>query len=153
VPRTFTAFGAAGRVGEFAFDTEHLTLAEGVAKAGGLIDALADPAGVFLFRFEPERIANALDPNAQVGAQVGGHVRGQRRIPVVYRLNLREASGYFLARSLEMRDKDIILVAEADGVQLLKFLTLLRAVSGIANDARSAATGSTSNSSSSSSSF
>ena len=35
-----------------------------------------------------------------------------------------------------MRDKDIILLANADGTQLLKFITLLEGVSSIATNAR-----------------
>src|SRR6202035_4335168 len=54
--------------------------------------------------------------------------------PVVYRLNLRVGNGYFLAQSFPMRDKDVILLANADGAQLLKFFVLLRGATGAFHD-------------------
>jgi len=53
---------------------------------------------------------------------------GGKDVPIIYRLNLREGDGYFLARQFEMRDKDIVLVANSDGAQLLKFATLVQAI-------------------------
>jgi polysaccharide export outer membrane protein len=52
-PQTFTVFGAAGQNNEINFPSAKLTLAEALAKAGGLQDARSDPAGIFLFRYEP----------------------------------------------------------------------------------------------------
>ena len=58
----------------------------------------------------------------------------EARVPVVYRLNLRVGNGYFLAQSFPMRDKDVILLANADGAQLLKFFVLLRGATGAFHD-------------------
>ena len=118
VPQTFTAFGATGKVGQYAFDLDRLSLAEGVAKAGGLVDAQADPSGVFLFRYEYRRVAEELDEQHRTFTTA--------RVPVIYKVNLREANGYFHAQHFPMRDKDLIFVANADGAQLLKFFALLR---------------------------
>jgi polysaccharide export outer membrane protein len=52
-PRSFTVFGATGQNNEINFPSAKLTLAEALAKAGGLLDARSDPAGVFVFRYEP----------------------------------------------------------------------------------------------------
>ena len=67
-PQTFLAFGATGLQGQFQFSAGgtsgnvggsgassawRMTLAEGVAAAGGLLDLQADPGSVFLFRREP----------------------------------------------------------------------------------------------------
>jgi len=52
-PRTFSVFGAAGQNNEIEFPSAKLTLVEALAKAGGLLDSRSDPAGVFLFRYEP----------------------------------------------------------------------------------------------------
>ena len=55
----FVALGALGTVGQtqgltaqFAFEQERLSLNEAVAKAGGLLDARANPGQVFLYRVE-----------------------------------------------------------------------------------------------------
>ena len=66
--------------------------------------------------------------------------RREKLIPVIYRLTLRDAKGYFLARSFSMRDKDVLYVANATGVELQKFLALVGALTGPATSAASAAT-------------
>lgn len=48
-PATYTILGASGQSGEVPFSTQHLSMANAVARAGGLQDARADVAGVFLF--------------------------------------------------------------------------------------------------------
>jgi polysaccharide export outer membrane protein len=125
-PRTFTVFGATTKVGRYHFDTERLNLAEAVAEAGGFVDAAADPSGAFLFRFESPQFVASLRPD------LAGKL--EARVPVVYRLNLRVGNGYFLAQSFPMRDKDVILLANADGAQLLKFFVLLRGATGAFHD-------------------
>src|SRR6267154_1851114 len=60
LPQSFTVFGATGANAQVNFTAERMTLVEALAKAGGLQDLRADPAGVFLFRFEPPGIVNAL---------------------------------------------------------------------------------------------
>src|SRR6516165_4113117 len=60
IPQTFSVFGATGQNADVNFSSEKVTLAEALAKAGGLLDLRADPAGVFLFRFEPPRVVGAL---------------------------------------------------------------------------------------------
>ena len=65
-PQTFLAFGASGQQGQLQFTAGpqssawRMTLAEGVAAAGGLIDTQADPGSVFLFRREPRALAEKL---------------------------------------------------------------------------------------------
>jgi polysaccharide export outer membrane protein len=51
-------------------------------------------------------------------------------VPVVYKLNFRDASSYFLARKFEVRDKDMIYVANAPGNELQKFLNLIGSALG-----------------------
>lgn len=120
-PRTFTVLGASQKVGRYPFDSERLNLAEAVAQAGGFVDAASDPSGVFLFRFEPPSVARA------IGVSLDSSF-ADKGAPIIYRLNLREGDGYFLARQFEMRDKDIVLVANSDSAQLLKFVNLLQAM-------------------------
>jgi polysaccharide export outer membrane protein len=124
-PQTFTAFGATFRAGQYSFDNAHLTLAEAIAKSGGMVDNQTDASGVFLFRFEPRSTAERLSP---------GVVFPIPMVPVVYRINLLRGQGYVWAGSIEMHDKDIILVSEASGAQFLKFLVLVRGVTGVFSD-------------------
>ncbi len=123
LPQSFTAFGATGANAQIPFSAEKMTLVEALAKAGGLQDLRSDPAGVFLFRFEPPKIVNALGrPQLRTGPDGSS--------PVVYRLDLRDAKSYFLAQRFPIEDKDIIYVANADLNELQKFFTLLNTLTG-----------------------
>ena len=123
IPQTFSVFGATGQNMEVSFNAEKVTLAEALAKAGGLQDLRADPAGVFLFRFEPPQVVTALNaPPLPTGP--GGSS------PVVYRLDLSDANAYFFAQRFPVEDKDIIYVANARLNELQKFFTLLNTLTG-----------------------
>jgi polysaccharide export outer membrane protein len=123
LPQSFTVFGAAGTNAQISFTAEKMTLVEALAKAGGLQDHRSDPAGVFLFRFEPPETIHTLGrPQLRTGP------RGSS--PVVYRLDLRNAKSYFMAQRFPIEDKDIIYVANADLNELQKFFTLLNTLTG-----------------------
>jgi len=123
LPQSFTAFGATGANAQIPFTAEKMTLVEALAKAGGLQDMRSDPEGVFLFRFEPPKIVNALGrPQLNTGPDGSS--------PVVYRLDLRDARSYFLAQRFPIEDKDIVYVANADLNELQKFFTLLNTLTG-----------------------
>jgi polysaccharide export outer membrane protein len=123
VPQTFSVFGATGRNAEIPFDAERITLAEALGKSQGLRDDLAEPEGVFLFRYEPNSLVRALDE--PIATEARGGVS-----PIVYRFNLRDGKTYLLAQQFPMRDKDVIFVADAKAVQGQKLSTLLQTVTG-----------------------
>jgi polysaccharide biosynthesis/export protein len=123
IPQSFTVFGATGDNAKVDFMAEKVSLAEALAKARGLQDLRADPAGVFLFRFEPPNVIGAL------GAPVLG-TGPDKSSPVVYRLDLSNAHSYFLAQRFPVEDKDIIYVANARMTELQKFFTLLNTITG-----------------------
>jgi polysaccharide export outer membrane protein len=117
-PQTFTAFGGTRQNASVPFDATGITLEEAIAKAGGLLDNRADPSGVFLLRFEPEKVVAELRPDEQ------GHFKSEF-IPVVYRLNLRDANSYFLAQTIPMHNRDILYVANAPINEIDKVLALI----------------------------
>jgi polysaccharide export outer membrane protein len=123
VPQTFSVFGATGRNNLITFDAEKLTLSEALAKSQGLRDDLANPSGVFLFRYEPDSILRALGQPIATRAQYGAS-------PVVYRFDLRDGKSLLLAREFPVRDKDIIFVADAAAAQLQKLFTTLSSITG-----------------------
>jgi polysaccharide biosynthesis/export protein len=122
-PQTFTAFGGTDRNAQVPFDAAGITLEEAIAKAGGLLDYRADPAGVFLLRFEPARLVAKLLPGRDLPSQ--GNL-----VPVVYQLNLKDANSFFLARSFAMQDKDILYVANSPSDPVQKFLNLVGTITG-----------------------
>ena len=47
------------------------------------------------------------------------------RVPVVYRVDLKNPSTYFVAQSFPMRNRDVVYVANASSAELQKFLNVL----------------------------
>ncbi|QDM24529.1 polysaccharide export protein [Tardiphaga sp. vice154] len=125
-PQTFVAFGASGAQGQFNFEAWRVSLAEGVAKAGGLNDSSADPAAVFLYRGESREVAVRLGIDVNT---FSGPV-----IPVVYNMNLRDPAGYFLATRFQMRNKDVLFVSNAPSVESAKLMQQIRLVTATVND-------------------
>jgi polysaccharide export outer membrane protein len=135
----FVAVGALGIGGQtsgltnqIAFEQEHLSLNEAIAKAGGLLDERANPGQVFLYRLEYRETLEALHVDLKKFPS------GERLIPTVYRANFRDPSSFFFTQSFPMRHKDIIYVTNADSVEVIKFLDYIRAitstVAGVSTD-------------------
>lgn len=138
-PQKFVAVGALGSVSQtsgltvqFNFDQERLSLNEALARAGGLQDHRADPAQVFLYRVEHRETL------ARIGVNLSRFAPEQHSIPTVYRANFRDPSSFFFAQKFQMRNKDIIYVANADATEVVKFLNYIRAVTstvaGVSSD-------------------
>jgi polysaccharide export outer membrane protein len=116
-PFSFTALGATGKDEEVNFETQGITLAQALARSGGLIDSRSNPKGVFLFRFEPK---SALEwPRQPVMATPEGLV------PVVFRIDLTNPSSFFLMQSFPIENRDVLYVSNAPVTELQKFLNLL----------------------------
>jgi polysaccharide export outer membrane protein len=125
-PQIFLAFGASGAQGQFPFDMWKITLTQAMAKAGGLLDAQAEPAGVYVYRREPRELAERLGVDC---SRFTGPL-----VPVVYNVDFRDPAGFFLASKFEMRDKDVLFAANAATVDTAKFLQFVRVVIATAND-------------------
>jgi polysaccharide biosynthesis/export protein len=125
-PQTFVVFGASGTQGLFNFDAWRLSLAEALAKAGGLQDLQADPASVFVYRGETRELAARLGVNCD---RFAGPI-----IPIVYRINLRDPASYFLTTRFQMRNKDVIYASNSTTVDAAKAMTFFRLVVATAND-------------------
>jgi polysaccharide export outer membrane protein len=125
-PQKFIVFGATSgsavstAQGEFAFNTWRINLAEALGLAGGLVDAQANPGAVFLYRMEPREVAELL--GADMTRFTGPLV------PVIFHVSFRDPGGYFLATRFQMRNDDIIFVANAQSVDVTKFLTFVSSV-------------------------
>jgi polysaccharide export outer membrane protein len=125
-PQTFLAFGALGTQQQIPFGVWRISLAEAVAKAGGLRDDQADPASVFLYRGETRDVAEAMGIDC---SNFQGPI-----IPVIYNINFRNPGSYFLATTFELRNKDVIYVSNSVSVEATKFLTYVRTVNATIND-------------------
>lgn len=125
VPRRFRTFGALGAVAEADMPAGDLTLASALARAGGLNDNFANARSVLVFRFERPEVAQAL------GLTQPPTIRG---VPVVYRLDLEEASGLFTASSFEIRPDDTIYAPRATAAELRKFFEFVQQISRVVYD-------------------
>jgi polysaccharide biosynthesis/export protein len=125
-PQKFIALGALGgstagfTQSELTFDTWRLNLAEAVGKAGGLSDAQADAAAVFLYRQEPREVAGLL------GADLS-RFKGPL-VPVIFWISFRDPGGFFLATRFQIRHDDVIYIANASTYDATKVLTFANQV-------------------------
>lgn len=118
-PRTYTVFGASGRVTQTQFTTPALTMSEALARNGGPIDSRADPSAVYLFRFENANIVRRLGMPVDAKATTA---------PVIYQLDMRNPASYFLAEKFVMKDRDIIYIANAASNKFYKFFGLITTI-------------------------
>ncbi|HTY49546.1 MAG TPA: polysaccharide biosynthesis/export family protein [Steroidobacteraceae bacterium] len=116
-PYSFMALGASGKTDEINFETQGISLAQALARSGGLIDQRSNAKGAFIFRFEPK---DALDwPRQPVKTTPDGLV------PVVYRFDLTDPSSFFVMQSFPIENRDVLYVANAPADELQKFLNLI----------------------------
>ena len=119
-PLSFTALGATGKNEEINFEAQGISLAQALARTGGLRDERSDPRGVFIFRFEP---ANALAwPKQPVMTTADG------KVAVIYRIDLRDPASFFVAQTFQVNNKDLLYISNAPVAELQKFLNVVFSV-------------------------
>lgn len=124
-PETFSVLGATGRNDELTFEATKMSMAQALAKAGGLQDVRADATGVFLFRVEPIAVARKLLPPDSPFLEPG-----VKFVPVVYRFNLADPQVMFASSRFWMQPRDVLYVANATGAELQKFLVMIQGIVG-----------------------
>ena len=119
-PKSFTALGATNKNEEVGFETQGISLAQALARTGGLNDNRADAQGVFIFRFEDKA---AVDwPVAPKEMTADG------KVAVVYRVDLKDPSSFFNAQNFKIENNDILYVSNAPITETQKFLNVLFSV-------------------------
>lgn len=116
-PLSFTALGATGKNEEVNFEAQGISLAQALARVGGLLDNRSSPEGVFIFRFEAE---GALQWPRQPATTTADGL-----VPVVYRIDLRNPSSFFVMQDFSISNKDILYVSNAPAAELQKFLNVV----------------------------
>ncbi|MFC5555983.1 sugar transporter, partial [Methylobacterium iners] len=119
-PQTFLAVGALGNATEIPFQADGITLAQALAKARGLSDFQADPAGTFIFRFEPASVVRRLRPDSALLVTP--------LVPVVYRINMRDPNSLFVTQAFRMRNRDLVYVSNAPFSEVQKVLSVFSTV-------------------------
>ncbi|WP_427790685.1 polysaccharide biosynthesis/export family protein [Brevundimonas diminuta] len=124
-PRRFSSFGAFNAVARSELPPGPLTLAEALSGVGGLDSNLADAKSVLVFRFERPETAQLL------GIQQAPTARG---VPVVYRLNLYEGEGFFIASNFQIEPDDIIYAPRAGAAEMRKFFEFVQSMTRVVYD-------------------
>jgi polysaccharide export outer membrane protein len=119
-PYSFTALGATGKNEEINFETQGITLAQALARSGGLIDSRSNARGVFIFRFEPK--AALAWPREPVMTTSEGMV------PAVFRIDLSDPASFFAIQSFPIENRDILYVSNAPITEVQKALNVLFSV-------------------------
>lgn len=115
-PLSFTVLGATGKNEEQNFEAQGISLAQALARAGGLQDARADAQGVFIFRFEDQ---DAVEWKSKPNITPDG------KVPVIYRVDLKNPATFFVAQGFLIRNKDVLYVSNAPAAEMQKFLNIL----------------------------
>lgn len=123
-PRYFLALGAVGQTASitqlnrrFAFEDRTLSLADAIARAGGLADDLANPTAVFLFRFERSALLREIGVPQPADAPA--------MVPTVYRADFTNAATLFLAQQFPMHKNDLIFVSNSPSSDFQKFIAII----------------------------
>lgn len=119
-PLSFTVLGATGKNEELNFEAQGITLAQALARAGGLQDHRADAQGVFIFRFESPAALDIKDKDLVTTPE--------GKVPVIYRVDLKNPATFFVAQSFPIRNKDVMYVSNAPAAELQKFLNIIGSV-------------------------
>lgn len=119
-PLSFTVLGATGKNEELNFEAQGISLAQALARAGGLQDNRADAQGVFIFRFESPA---ALDHQGKAPATTP-----EGKVPVIYKVDLKDPATFFVAQSFPIRNKDVMYVSNSPAAELQKFLNIIGSV-------------------------
>jgi polysaccharide biosynthesis/export protein len=117
-PYSFTALGATGANAEVPFEGTGINLSQAMGRIGGLQDLRANVRGVFLFRLEDP---NALDPEIRHGVQT----TPDGRIPVIYKVDMKDPATFFIAQGFPIQNHDVIYVSNAPLADIQKFVNVI----------------------------
>ena len=120
--QSFTALGATVKNAEIEFEAKGISLAQALGRMAGVRDNQADARGLFIFRFEEAEAALAVAEAASGGVMM---VTPEGKVPLLYRVNLKDPGTFLVAQNFVMKDKDVVYVANAPAAELQKFLNIL----------------------------
>ncbi|MCX7099356.1 MAG: polysaccharide export protein [Methylococcales bacterium] len=115
-PLSFTVLGATGKNEEINFEAQGISLAQALARAGGLQDARADARAVFIFRLEDREALKWASPPK---------LTPEGKVPVIYQVDLKDPASFFMAQGFPVDNKDVLYVANSPSAELQKFLNMV----------------------------
>ena len=116
-PLRVTTMGAIGQTKEIDFEATGISLAQTLARAGGLNPNQSDAQSVFVFRFEKPSLLKHWPQPVKLAEN------GQ--VPVIFQFDFKDPATFFAAQTFPIQDHDLIYVASAPSTDLQKFLNLV----------------------------
>lgn len=117
--QSFMVLGATGKNSEVDFEAQGISLAQALARSGGLDTNRADARAVFIFRLENRNALNWSHPPI---------ITPDDKVPVIYQISLRDPASFFVAQSFPIDNKDVLYVSDAPAADLQKFLNIVVSV-------------------------
>ena len=118
-PLSFSVLGATGKNDEMPLEAQGISLAQALARSGGLNDSRADARGVFVFRFEDAKMVDLEEKSVRPATGT---------VPVVYAINLRDPASFFVTQNFPIQNHDVIYVSNSPEAEFAKFLRLVVSV-------------------------
>jgi len=81
---------------------------------------------VYLYRQEPRELAQLLGVDV---TRFTGEL-----VPVIFAISFKDPGGYFLATNFQMRNQDVLFVANSVSVDVTKFLIYLNVIQNTVNN-------------------
>ncbi len=133
-PKIYTVYGATGLQGSIPFGERKLFLSDALGRANGFNDAQADPSGIFVYRHEAVNYIKKFTNAENMPSIAENSINNT--VPVIYKINLRDPNGFFLAQKFAMKNNDILYVSNAKSVEFLKFLNILNNTASTATNTK-----------------
>lgn len=114
---SFVALGATGSNREVNFEAKGISLAQALGRIGGVQGSVADPNGVFIFRYE--------NPAALPASLASAQMTPDMKVPVIYRVDLKQPSTFLVAQSFAVQNKDVIFVSMSPLAELQMFVNVI----------------------------
>lgn len=119
----FNITGAVTQSGRMALNEENVTLADAIARAGGLDIERSNAHSVLLYREEDKGTLQSMGAQIQSQALIG-----KDKVQTVYRVDLKEPKGMFIAQKIPLRHNDMIYVANHPITGVSKVVSIVRDV-------------------------
>ena len=117
----YNVLGAVSESGRVALDEERVMLADAISRAGGLDIERSEAHSVLVYRDESKEVLQ------DIGAKIDNpQLASREKIPTVYRVNLRDPNGLFIARKMQLRHNDMVYVDNHPIVGISQITSIVR---------------------------
>ena len=131
-PQTFTALGSTGKSAQVPLEAASVSVVEAIARVGGADPLLANPQGLFIFRYEYREVLKSVlgEQRFQELYSGGMYANAQDMYPIVYRIDMLKPDAYLIGQTFPIRNKDVVYLARHPAADFLRFLSVVSGTAG-----------------------